>query len=584
VRHAPGGDLDSRVPGHELIDPPARALVDQATALLTAPGLVVIHGAPGSGRSTILRRLGAAFRGPVFAGGALATLQPVPGFALSHALRVRLPTPDPALLAEAVRSRVRAGLLVLDDLQWADPATLAALVALAGHCRVAVALRTPHRLPPTALAALRGAAAGWLAVPALDPRTAAALAHATAPSLDPAAVTDVVRRAGGTPLAVTALARHATGRSPGSGPATGDVDQIGYAVATALADLTRPARTALAALGLLGRPATVAVLGPGIGELTAAGLVADAGNGTVAPVSPYLAETAAGMLDPDGRRALHRRLADLVAAGESARHLAAAGDSVTAYAVAVAAAADAATVGQRAELLLFACALPEVAPDPQVRVAAAQAALACGRPRAAVQVLTTTAPLGVSPAVLRAEALVQLGDLAAARAAAAPVPDSAAPELVAARDRVLLLAQLGDDLDTATRMLAGITSRHGTQPSHTGLRAACAAVYAASRHPGWEQSLRTAAATAAADGDLLAARWSAWLLVETLVADARLAEAEQSAESAARSCAADLAYSWQTRFVAAALWCAALRGTGSDEVLRRAGDLIDRTLPALARE
>lgn len=34
----------------------------------------------------------------------------------------------------------------------------------------------------------------------------------------------------------------------------------------------------------------------------------------------------------------------------------------------------------------------------------------------------------------------------------------------------------GHDLIDPPRMLAGITSRHGTQPSHTGLWAACAAV------------------------------------------------------------------------------------------------------------
>ncbi|MEV1290273.1 hypothetical protein AB0J06_24655, partial [Micromonospora sp. NPDC049679] len=99
---------------------PSHAVVTDATARLSAPGLVVITGGPGCGRSTLLRRLGAAFHGPVFTGGALATLRGMPAFALTTALRVRLPTEDPALLAEAVRARVRDGLLLLDDLQWAD--------------------------------------------------------------------------------------------------------------------------------------------------------------------------------------------------------------------------------------------------------------------------------------------------------------------------------------------------------------------------------------------------------------------------------------------------------------------------------
>ncbi|MCW6007143.1 LuxR family transcriptional regulator, partial [Micromonospora sp. CPCC 205371] len=141
------------------------SLIAEATGLLAAPALVVVAGGPGAGRSTVLRQLGEAFRGPVFAGGGLAMLSAVPAFALARAVRVRLPAGDAALLAEAVRSRVRGGLLLLDDVQWADPATLAALPAIAVHCRVVVALRTPHRLPPDVVARLRDAASGWLTVP-----------------------------------------------------------------------------------------------------------------------------------------------------------------------------------------------------------------------------------------------------------------------------------------------------------------------------------------------------------------------------------------------------------------------------------
>ncbi len=591
-----------------------RDVVDTATALLTRPGLVVVAGPPGCGRSTVLARLGAAFRGPVFAGGGLAMLRTVPAVALARAVRVRLPGHDTALLAEAVRSRVRGGLLLLDDLHHADPATLAALPGIAAHCRVAVALRTPHRLPDEP--ALRRAATGWLIVPPLSADDAAALARRVAPHLPARAVAEVVGRAGGVPLAVEALARHA-GAGRGTGGAGDGVDRVAYAVAAALADLTRPARTAMAALGLLARPAGAGLLGTGVAELHAAGLVTvDPGGpvaageadgrqnpagtggpaeavdaaGTVAAVSPYVAEVAAGLLDPAARRDLHRRLAGLVPAGEAARHLAAAGDVAAAYRTAVAAADTATTGGRRTELLLLACTLPGVEPDPRVRVAAAEAALAAGRPRAAARAVTAAAPLGVHAAVLRGEALLQAGDVAGARAAVAAVPDAAPPAVLSARDRVLLLAELATDLDAATETAGKMLARHGDPPAHAGLRAALAAVRAAARAPGWEPALATAAAAAGAAGDALAARWSAWLLVETLAADGRLAEAADTAEHAAAACAADLAYSWQTRFVAARLWCTALRGgTGADgaaavdEVLRRAGDLTDRTLPTPAR-
>ncbi|HEV7709933.1 MAG TPA: LuxR C-terminal-related transcriptional regulator [Asanoa sp.] len=779
--HAPGTGVADRAAGEPAGTAPDDA-VAQARALLASPGLVVLTGAPGAGRSTALRDLATAFRGPVFAGGGLAMLQDVPALALSRAVRVRLPAHDVALLAEAVRSRVRSGLLVVDDLQWADPATIAAVAALGTHTRVVVALRTPHRLPAEAVSALRGASSGWLALPPLSAQAAADLARRVAPALGDAAVADVVHRAGGIPLAVTALARHAGSGRPAAadrGPDVTDafpalvaadvpeVDQVAYAVAEALADLTRPARTAMAALGLLGRPASPALLGAGVDELRAAGLVvsvpaggglaaelevaapsgghvvpagdleramdrsdpagggqgrggsagdlepamgrsdpagggqvrsgstvrlersgdstpeagragaavppggaaafdsgpsrsdapeaapggdkvappavpggsgavfdrggssgagvgggrvvsapgaqaavldrrgggvadgaingapiarggprADSGSSgvdLVAPASPYLAEVAAGMLDAGARSALHRRLAELTPDREAARHLAAAGDHTAAAARAVAAAGRATTAGERAELLLLACDLPGARPAEATRVAAAEAALEAGRPRAAVRALAAGGPLGVDAAVLRAESLLQLGDLAGARAAAAPVPDDAPESVRAGRDRVLLLARLATDPAGALAAAA----RLGDPPAHAGLRAAVAAVRAAGRVPGWEYGLASAAEAAAAAGDPLATRWSAWLLVETLAADGRLTEAAATAERAAVACAADLAYSWQARFLAAALWCVALRGdpagTPIDDVVRRAADLTDRTVPALAR-
>jgi DNA-binding CsgD family transcriptional regulator len=108
-------------------------------------------------------------------------------------------------------------------------------------------------------------------------------------------------------------------------------------------------------------------------------------------------------------------------------------------------------------------------------------------------------------------------------------------------------------------------------------------VRAATRTTGWEYGLASAAAAAGTGGDPLAARWSAWLLVETLAADGRLTDAAAAAATASAACAVDLAYSWQTRFLAAQLWCTALRGDDLDQVTRRAGDLTDRTLPAIAR-
>jgi DNA-binding CsgD family transcriptional regulator len=596
--------------------------LDEAAALLHRPGLIVLTGPPGCGRSTALRRLTAAVPGPVHAGGGLAMLSTVPALALSRAVRARLPAHDVHLLAEAVRSRVRAGLLALDDLHHADPATLQALPHLAAHCRVVVTLRTPHRLPADAEAALRDAATAWLAVPPLDRAAALALARRTATQLGDATLAAVADRAGGNPLAITALARQAAaGRAPGPQ----DIDQVAYAIATALADLPRPARTALAALGLLGRPAPAALLGPGAADLQAAGLVSADPGGALLPVSTYLAETAAGLLDPPARVELHARLAELTPPAEAARHLAAAGDPAGALRQALAA-ADQATGGDRAALLLFACDL-DTPIDPRVRIAAADAALAAGRPRAAARVLTVGNPpdpspgsspgpspspsfgssLGLEADVLRGEALLQAGEPVAARAAVRAVPDAAPAPVVAARDRVLLLAELAADPAAAQDLADKLAARHPHPPA--GVAAALAAVQAWHRTPGWDRAL---AAAAVPGGDPLIARWSAWLLVEQLAVDGRLAESATAALDAAAACAADLAYGWQTRFAAAADWALALRGAGlglpatappgrspsapadpgadvlpawdgAEGVLRRAANLTDRALPDEAR-
>ncbi|GID99898.1 hypothetical protein Adu01nite_12490 [Paractinoplanes durhamensis] len=522
-----------------------------AAALLHRPGLVVLTGPPGSGRTTGLRRLTAEVPGPAHTGGGLAMLRSTPALALSRAVRARLPAHDVHLLAEAVRSRVRGGLLVLDDIQYADPATLAALPLLAGHCRVLVALRTPHRLPGPVADALRAAAAAWLTVPPLDRAAALDLARRTAGGLSEEALSAVADRAGGNPLAITALARQAAaGRAAGAA----GMDQVAYAIATALADLPRPARTALAALGLLGRPAPGALLGAGAADLHAAGLITAGPAGSLLPTSTYVAETAAGLLDAAGRVELHTRLAQLTPPAEAARHLAAAGDLAGAHRTALAA-ADQASGGDRAALLLFACDL-DTPIDPRVRLAAADAALSAGRAAAAAQVLTTGTPLGVEADVLRGEALLQAGSPAAARAAVSSVPDASPAPVLAARDRVLLLAELATDPAGALDLAGKISARYPHPPQ--GVAAAVATVQAANHTPGWDTAL---AAVATGGGDPQISRWTAWLLVEHLAADGRLTEAATAALRAADDCAADLAYGWQTRFAAAADWAIALHGS-----------------------
>src|SRR5262249_57578528 len=114
---------------------------------LAGPGLVVLAGGPGSGKSAVARAAVRACERRVLAGGGLATLRHVPGVALSRAVRCPLPVDDPALAAEAVRARLGSAVLLLDDVHWADRLTLDVLPELARHCPAVPTLRTPP--PPT---------------------------------------------------------------------------------------------------------------------------------------------------------------------------------------------------------------------------------------------------------------------------------------------------------------------------------------------------------------------------------------------------------------------------------------------------
>ena len=565
--------------------------------LRAAPGLVVLAGGPGVGRTTALRRLATGFPGPVFTGGGLATLRHLPGMALARAVRARLPERDVPLAAEAVRARVGSGLLLVDDAQHADALSLAVLPLLADVCRVVVAVRTPGGLPPAAEGALRAAAYRWTVLPGLSPPAARALARRVAPALDDRALDAVLARAGGNPLAVRVLA--------GGAP---DVD-FERAVASAVADLPRPARTALAALGLLGRPAPATLLGPGVrdlmdagwaaltpsGEVSATGLVGSAGGSFVEATPRYLAEVAAAILPADERAALHRRLGDLLDGLEAARHRVAGGDPAGAHRMALAAARQADTVGGRSAALLLAADSAASGPgnaasgpgkgaagQGALRLAAAEAALAAGDTVGCRRMLVTGFPPGgeqIRATVLEAEALLQAGAPAEALAVVVAVVPTGVPDrLRAEHARVSLLAALAVGMTAAE--VPPVPSALADYPA---VRVALAALAAEGRPAGWAERLSAAADAALADGRSVDAWWSGWLLTEHLLADGRVTDAATVASRYRGACAAQQAYSWETRFLAAELWCGALLGVDLDAIVRGAVDLLDRTLPPQAR-
>ncbi|MEV3936196.1 LuxR C-terminal-related transcriptional regulator [Glycomyces sp. NPDC049804] len=532
------------------------AALHAMAAALAGPGLVVVTGPPGIGRTRLLDRLAQASKRPVHAGGGLAMLSGAPALALERATRARMPADDLPLLAEAVYSRTRGGLLVIDDLQWCDAATLAVLPVLAERLPVAAALRTPNRLSEAALERLL-AAATVIPVPDLTDAEAARLVAEAAPALPPARAAALTVRAGGNPLALTALAKRAAHLDAGEDDL--DLDNPGdpaAAAAAAIADLPRAGRTALAALGLLGRPAHPSLLGEGAAILHEAGLAVPDGVHLRA-ASPWMAEVAAGILERDARISMHEHLADATLGVESARHAHAAGLAGRALATALEAAEHAGPQA-KAEALLLAAEL-----DPAHAVAAARAALAAGRTRAALAVLDRAGG-GPETALARAWALLALGETARARAALADAP--AGPET----DQLRLLTAPPSEKDL---LAAELRDAH-PDLAHPGLAAALAG-----DDP---DALAFAEALARDAGDTTTAFWCAWSRVIALADAARLVEAEAVAHEAADRAGAAGAYSWQTRFLAAAAWCLVLSGTGLDNVIAAAQSLADHALPAVA--
>ena len=528
-------------------------------AAFAAPGLTVVAGPAGIGKTALVRA--AAERIPLVATGGLATLRHRPGLPLTRALRAPVPPDDVPLAAEAVRVRLRDRLLLVDDLQWADPYTLAVLAVLADSMRIVATTRVP---------VLRSAATTWLDVPPLPDDAAAALVLSVAPGIDPASV---VARAGGNPLALLALAR-----SPSL-----EGGSLAATTAAGIAELPRDARTSLAALGLLGRPVPAGLLGPGGAALVSAGLALADGE-LLRAREPYVAEVAAGVLPADVRRAMHARLGALLPDDvEAARHLAAAGDAAGASARARAASTRG-TLGERAAALLLAASVDE---SPEVVLAAATACAAAGLTGEVRRLLEDFLPPDATARVHRASLLASaLVDAGRSEQAAALLESVAAevaagpPEVGAEHAVVSVRAALASDPDVACALAEYALASGATAPA---LRAAHAAALRAAGRPGWDEAARGALAAARAAGDPVAERLAGAALVAGLRETFRVADARVAAESLAAVAAEQAAYSAEVAFRAEALWAALHVDGDVDAVVRDAGALADRAAPYAAR-
>ena len=367
---------------------PAGSLVgrDNEIALLTGlikeaargrGGVVLIEGEPGIGKSALVRTVTAEAPEAgcqVFWGSGDELSQALPLLPFLDALRVREPSANPrrativrllrgedtadrgtdvpAVLAEQLlalvteQCAVRPVVLVIDDLQWADPASVALWGRLARSARqVPLLLAGMMRPVPQRedLLALRRAA-GQAARVELTGLTGAAVADLVAALAGGRPDGDLLRLtdgAAGNPLYLTelvaALARSSSltvtetgaaelagGSAPGS---------LSAAIADRLGFVTGPVREVLRAAALLGTefavPDLAIVLGrsvadliPAVDEASAAGVLAESGHG-LGFRHPLIRAALYDEMPASVRAAWHRDAGRaLVAAGASADRVA----------------------------------------------------------------------------------------------------------------------------------------------------------------------------------------------------------------------------------------------------------------------
>ncbi|WP_369142842.1 AAA family ATPase [Streptomyces sp. R44] len=225
-------------------------------------------------------------------------------------------------IAVAVGRVTAPGLvLLLDDLQDADPASVALLDHLLRHpprSPVLLVLARRERQTPPALASVltRAGDTGSLASLTPTPLTPGDCAEGLGPGLSPEQAREIHTTSLGNPLYYRALA---AARTSGTGPAATPL--------TELAALDREERSLVEAIAVLGTHATTELLaavagddapspsqGEALGELMRRDLVRGGPDGRVLALRhPALPELLLGALAPWRRRELHRRAAAALA-------------------------------------------------------------------------------------------------------------------------------------------------------------------------------------------------------------------------------------------------------------------------------
>ena len=328
------------------------------------PSLVI--GEAGIGKTSVLRAAAARSGREVFEGGALSTLSWMSYLPFERAIGRSMPEGDQAFVASFVESSIGEGLLILDDLQWADTYTLAILSLLAHRIPLLGAVRSGDPGTEMALHQLNEAGFDVVLLPPLEPTHAASLVRLRNPRLDDRSVDAVVEEAAGIPFFLEELS---------SGPLT---ESAHVALRVRLRSLSAGARRSLGLLALLGRPAPGDLLGPGANEILASDIAVPDGP-LIVLRHLLLGEIALGSLSIEDTRELHTVLARSVEdPGEAARHHAAAGELTLAYERAMQAADRSLRPGERAHHLGLAATCAQGEDADELRLTAAEALIEAG--------------------------------------------------------------------------------------------------------------------------------------------------------------------------------------------------------------
>jgi DNA-binding CsgD family transcriptional regulator len=335
----------------------------ELAALLADDRPAVVVGEAGIGKTALLRAVAAASGRRVAEGGALSTLTWLQYLPLERALGTSMGGGDPTAVAGSVERRTGSGVLLLDDLHWADAATVEVVTLLAGRVGLLAGVRRGDGAASTVLDRFR--AAGFTEVPLapLGAEDAAAVVRSLRPDLGTAAVRRVVDRTGGNPLLLRELTT--------SGEPTAS---LRLAIAARLRRLDAVGRDTFALLALAGRPLPAETLDEaGVKSLLDADLVVEASTG-IAVRHALLAEVMIEQLSDDEVRELHLTLAGTVGDdGEAAHHYRLAGARQAAYEAALRAAQRSERAGEQAAHLAIAaeCASGPTADELRLRAAEA---------------------------------------------------------------------------------------------------------------------------------------------------------------------------------------------------------------------